>query len=302
MKKYTYLFGLVEAINCNPNWNPDDDNMPRLSMFNWDERLEISPYSVKRKMRNAWSDLWLNVILDRSTRSKTIKAAYANAFKDYAWIKLSSDSSEISWLENLSDDILTKYIDIVFGIYNDWKVKWLPEELFEKIKKEQLVVSNAFSINTVWHKSSTFRKWLTSNFTSDDKKSDGAGGMWNYNSVDYALFPIVLSSQSEYNEEIRTNLLKGFVDWFNHNMTATKNFNVFSGLVITSEVPLKKNFINANNPSNDGYKWLDLVVSNLAKGIKVSGKEFTSNGTYQELNNADLFEVLSKYVEAFNNQ
>jgi len=52
-------------------------------------------------------------------------------------------------------------------------------------------------------------------------------------------------------------------------MTATKNFNVFSSLILNSDIPLKKSFITTENASIDGNN-LILNVSEKAKGIIVS--------------------------------
>jgi len=293
-KKYTYLFGLVEAINCNPNGNPDDDNFPRIVSYNWDYKLELSPYSIKRKMRNAWSDLGLKVILDEKYRSKTIKTAYAEAFKEYG-SKLSKkwDEVDLSWL---TEDIIEEYVDIVFWIYRDMKVKNIPDELFLKIKKQQLVVSEAQSLNLVWHKLDEFRKGLTSHFTSDNTKNEQAWWMWTYNSIDYALFPIVMSSQVEYKN--LENILKGFVNGFNHNMTATKNFNVVTWLMVTLDIPLKKSFVYTPNPEVD-WPNLELSILDSAKNIKVSGLEYIEGKWYNEIRNEDLYEILKKHINTY---
>jgi len=295
--KYTYLFGLVEAINCNPNWDPNDSNFPRITPFNWDYKLEISPYSIKRKMRNAWSDAWLKVILWEQSRSKTIKSAYADAFKEY-WIEASKKWDEVN-LDKLTENIVMEYIDVVFWIYRDMKVKWLDDELFNLIKKQQLVISEAKSLNTVWHKLDTFRKTLTTHYVSDNTKNEQAGWMWSYNIVDYALFPIVMSSQVEY--EKADKILEWFIDGFNNNMTATKNFNVFNWLIVTSNIPLKKSFIIAKNPAIDGDK-LELEVSEKAKGIIVSWIEYIEWRWYKNFENKDLYELLVEYVTLYNNK
>lgn len=294
--KYTYLFWLVEAINCNPNGDPNDTNFPRVTPFNWDVKLEISPYAIKRKMRNAWSDLWLNVILDEKSRSKTIKQAYWEAFKTFgAKISTKWDEVDLSWLTNA---VIDEYIDIVFWIYRDMKVKWIDDDLFKLIKKQQLVISETKSLNTVWHKLDSFRKTLTTHFVSDTSKNDQAWGMWSYNIVDYALFPIVMSSQVEYKSN--DNILKWFVNGFNHNMTATKNFNVFSSLILNSDIPLKKSFITTENASIDGNN-LILNVSEKAKGIIVSWKEYIEWKWYNDFTDKDLYEILTNYTTLYNN-
>jgi hypothetical protein len=47
-------------------------------------------------------------------------------------------------------------------------------------------------------------------------------------------------------------------------MTATKNFNVFSSLIVNSDIPLKKSFITTENANVDG----NLMVLDVSENAK----------------------------------
>lgn len=301
MKKNYYVFALVEAINCNPNWNPSDEDMPRIIPFNWDYKLEISSVSIKRKMRNAWSDMWQKVILDKSLEGKTIPQAYEKAFGwKYEvpkwWKDKKLDLSEIDLIS-----IFDEYADSVFGLYNDGRVQWIASNVFDYIKQQQLVVSNGYSINNVWHKIETFRKWITSHFISKDW--DNGGWMGENKKVDYALFPIVMNAITNYSKEKQMMILKWLVDWFNCNMTSSKNFNVVWAFIVETETSTKRNFVISENPTVDWYNDLKLKITDDAIDVKINNWILYLSWWkwYQEFENeTTMKDLLDKYINYFN--
>lgn len=296
MKKNYYVFALVEAINCNPNWNPSDDDMPRMIPFNGDYKLEISAVSIKRKMRNAWSDMWEKVILDKSLKGKTIPQAYQNAF----WWKFNSDKK----LDLSEVDLMLTfdwYADSVFWLYNDERIQWITSDVFDYIKQQQLVVSNGYSINNVWHKIETFRKGITALYVS--KEWGEWGWMWENKKVDYALFPIILNACTNYTKEKQQLILKWLVDWFNYNMTSSKNFNVVWAFIVETENPTKRNFIISENSSVDWYNDLKLKITEDASDVTIKNWILYLSWWrwYQEFDKeTNMKDLLDKYVNYFN--
>lgn len=291
--KHTYVYALVEALNCNPNGDPSNSNYPRILELSPEvQRLEISSYAIKRKMRYYWERQGEKIILPTIVHNKkTIPEAYKEALGNLVKVgwKTKTDKEQVDMSE-LTFENLKEYKDSIFWLFMSGALTGLKPELFDQLKQYSLQIPTTQSFHNYKDISHTFRKANTTHFVSESGNNQGSIG--SFCEVVYSLFPIVGFSLNSYSTEERRGILDAIYYGFNENTTSSKNYVVKGVIVATTDMYIKKNYLSVNN-EKDITKPIEFIISEKADTINLEHCQIIDEtGKVKTIENITLREAL----------
>jgi CRISPR-associated protein Csh2 len=284
-RKFIHIF---EAINCNPNGDPDSDNRPR---FDYDtDRCEISHFRCKRIFRDYRKsykdDIFYYYDFNNITK---LKNDYKIKDTDGASMRIATERKEQIKYENVSErDFLLDYIDNrLFGMVGDG------HHIEGCIQQEGVLTKslNKCEIKTVKN---------TSIFPSNSKNKQGTFGVVQI--IPYAIFSNVYNYNGRTGEKnkVRKNDIDTFIidtyKGFDKIKTSSKNFNSICMIEIIGDDtnPSIKNLDKSIIIDKiDNITSLDDFKFNFEKISELSEEDYiTKINIYTDKNYVDIFEEL----------